>query len=177
VRVRSEPGQDDSQHALAKTLQVLANVAVKDYNRKHKDQIALKTLRQGDVEVRYLVNDAKFPKGFQPAFAVKDGYLVLASSPDAVLRFDKQGEAIKAGNTCPLLKVSFKQLATLVKDRREAVTALLAEKHKLTPQSAAKRVETLVWGLELFDTAELVQRTDGERVAWVLRLRTAEPAK
>ena len=91
--------------------------------------------------------------------------------------FAKQGEAIKAGNTCPLLKVSFKQLATLVKDRREAVTALLAEKHKLTPQSAAKRVETLVWGLELFDTAELVQRTDGERVAWVLRLRTAEPAK
>ena len=61
--------------------------------------------------------------------------------------------------------------------RASNVAGLLAEKRKLSPESAAKRVEVLVWALDLFDSAELVQRTDGDRVAWVFRLRTAEPGK
>lgn len=173
VRIRDKAGDEDYGPGLVKTMQVLANAGVKDYNRKHKDQIALKSEVQGGVEVHFLVNDAKFPKGFRPAFALKDGYLVLASSPEALARFTKQSETPAPDRVCPLMKLSFKQLSALVKERKDTIVALLAEKRKLQPAAAAKRFETLVWGLDLFESAELVQRTDGDRVAWVLRVRTA----
>jgi hypothetical protein len=174
VRIHDKPGDDDYGPVLVKTLRLaVESLVVKDYNRKHKDQIALKTEVQGGVEVHYLTNDAKFPKGFRPAFALKDGYLVVASSPEALARFAKQAETPAADKVCPLMKLSFKQLSALVKERKDTIVTLLAEKRKLQAAAAAKRFETLVWGLDLFDSAELVQRTDGDRVAWVFRVRTA----
>jgi hypothetical protein len=53
---------------------------------------------------------------------------------------------------------------------------LLAKKRQLNHQDAQKHFSHLTWALDLFDTAEIVQQTEGDRVAWVFRLRTAEPA-
>jgi hypothetical protein len=177
LRLKSKPEQPQFEQALVSSLEILAGFAIKDYNKKHKDQIKLQKIKQDNVEVRYLVNDEKFPKGFQPAFALKDGYLVVASSPEALERFTKQTPLPPAGAVCPLLRLSFKHLGALVKDRRDLIMGFLTEKQKLGQQAAEHRYAALTWGLDLFDSAELVQRTDGDRVAWVFRLRTAGAEK
>jgi hypothetical protein len=177
LKVRSKPGEPEFGQALVKMLQLFVKSAVNDYNRKHKDKIQLKALQQDGVEVRYLVNDKKFPKGFQPAFAYKDGYLVLASSPDALARFAKHEGGPAAGANCPLVRLSFTQLSALLKDRRAAIVAFLAEKRNLSKEAAARRLDLLTWGLDLFDHAELVQQTNGNRVAWVFRITTLAPTK
>ena len=173
VKQRTEAGGPD----LSQSLHLLAKVAIGQYNRKNKDQIKIQVAKQDGVDVRYLVNDAKFPKGFQPAFAARDGYLLLGSSPAALDRYRKTGPPPAPGATTPLARISFKQLSMLLKDRRERVVDFIGKKRQLTPQAASKHFENLTWALDLFDTAELVQRNDGERVAWIFRLRTAEPHK
>jgi hypothetical protein len=173
LRQRGGPGGPD----LTQSLHLLAKVAIKEHNRKNKEQIKLEVMKQDGVDVRYLVNNAKFPKGFQPAFAARDGYLLLGSSPAALHRFGQAGPPPPPGAATPLARISFKQLSTLLKDRRDKVVDFLGKKRQLTPQAAGKHFENLTWALDLFDTAELVQHTDGERVAWVFRLRTAEPLK
>jgi hypothetical protein len=172
-RLRSEPDGAD----LVESIRLLTKVAIKDYNSKNKDQIDFTTENQNGIEVNNLRNGVKFPKGFRPAFAKKDGYLVVASSPEALHRFGKPSAPRPQGMHTPIMKIGFKQLAALIKDRRESVTAVLGKKRQMTPQAAAKHFEHLTWSLEQFDTAEMVQRTEGNRLAWIFRMRTAEPAK
>jgi hypothetical protein len=169
LRLRTEPDGPD----LYKSLKLLAVAAIGDYNRKHKDQIKLETMQQNGAEVQYLTN-AKFPKGFRPAFGSRDGYLLIGSSPEALQRFGKAGSPPPEGSKAPLARIAFAKLSSLLKDRRDGVIGLLAKKHQLSPQAAAKRFEQLTWTLDLFDTAELVQQGSGESVAWVFRLRTSE---
>ena len=53
----------------------------KDYLQRGEEKLNDK------VEIKYLANDKAYPPGLQPAFALKGGYLVLASSPEAIRRF------------------------------------------------------------------------------------------
>jgi hypothetical protein len=169
LRMRTKPGEPEFGHALIKMLHLFARSAVNDYNRKHQDKIQLKVENQGGVEMHYLVNDAKFPRGFRPAFAYTDGYLVVASSPEALARFGKH-DGKPAGTASPLVRVSFQKLAALIKERRAALIDFMAEKRQITPEAAAARLDALAWGLGLFERAEVVQQTDGNRVAWVFRV-------
>ena len=84
------PNGEPADPSLVKGLHLFATLAVLDHNLKNKDVTALKKEMQDGVEVHYFVNDQRFPPGFRPAFAAKDGYLLLASSPEAVRRFEKQ---------------------------------------------------------------------------------------
>ena len=66
----------DVAHAVLKTLNSLALLGVFAYNGSHPDQITFHSLER--IEGSYLANNEQFPPGFQPAFALKDGFLVLA---------------------------------------------------------------------------------------------------
>ncbi|HYV35024.1 MAG TPA: hypothetical protein VE988_04915 [Gemmataceae bacterium] len=175
LRIRPKPDEPGFDKSLVTALQFLAAAGVGDYNRKHKDQIQFKTLKQDGVEVKYLVNDEKFPKGFQPAFAAKEGYLVLGSSPEALKRFAAGASAVpSATQDSPLLRLSFPKLSRLIKDRRDVLLNFLTEQRQLSKQEAEGRYKALTWGLSLFERAELVQRTTGNHVAWVFRLQTVD---
>ena len=60
-----------------------ARFAALSYRNQGK-AVAPRSLRQDRTEVRYLAGEGAFPPGVQPAYALKDGYLVFASSPEAV---------------------------------------------------------------------------------------------
>ncbi len=174
VRLQSgKPGQA-LDRKLYTGMMALVALAVTDHNRTHKDQIRMKTLRQGKVEVKYLVNGKEFPKGFRPAFALKEGYLVVASSPEAVVRF-AAGPAALPDTTdgTPLLRLNVRQLTRLLKEQREGVLAVLAKRHGLQPELAAVVLEGLKGGLDLFEDVRLTQRNEGPRTLWLLRLRSA----
>ena len=139
--LRLSPGPKDT--ALDKqtysALQAFARLAVVPYNQQHTPRIVVKTLNQAGVEVTYLANAKAFPPGVQPAFALKEGYLVLASSPAAVARFGKPRPRADA----PLLRLSLRELGRQLEANRPYLTRALAERQNLTPAAAAHLVRPL----------------------------------
>src|SRR5262249_17824788 len=127
-------------------------------------------------EVKYFVNDQLFPPGLQPAYALNDGYLVLASSPDAVRRFATTSPTRRpATEEFPLLRMSLKELRQFVQDRREPLGQAIADKNQISKEDAAARLDALVVGLQLCDRLELVQRAGAGQTLLTLRFQTVKP--
>jgi hypothetical protein len=172
--LRVQPGdkQPPVDQALIKALTSFAQLGVLAYNRTHTDRLQLKHQMQDQVEVKYLVGEKSWPPGLQPAFALKEGYLLLASSPEAIRRFASAaaGKETPSGPV-PLLRVSLKEWALFVKERREEVTQALAEKNQVSVPTAEVWVANLLSVLDLFEQLELTQRTQPGQVAWTLRLQ------
>jgi hypothetical protein len=178
LRIRpGPPGKPPTEKAIAGALGLFAWLAVQEHNRKHKDQMDLKKEIQDGVEVRYFINDKKFPPGLRPAFAVKGGYLVLASCPEAVRRFAAEAEPAPPAKDSPLLRLSLRRFGQFLKDRKSSVLDFLGNKKGVPKDQAGQWLEGMVWALDLFDTLELTQHARDGRVAWVARLRTWVPKK
>jgi len=169
VRVGSDQGADQ---AVLSAVDFYARLAAMSYRGPGKG-ISLKTLRQDKVEVKYLAGEGAFPAGVQPAYALKDGYLVFASSPEALRRF---GPA-KTSGAVPLLRLSAKALSRYLTERREELVAVVAEKHNLSKDEAARRLDGLLVGLRLLDRVEISQSSEAGRLSLTLRIQTALPLK
>jgi len=179
VRVRPGDKAPPVDQALFAAVHALGQMAVLDYNGKNKDRMSLRTLFQGRTEVRYLEGGSQLPPGLRPAFALHDGYLVLASSPEAVRRFAGLGPARPAptAEEFPLLRLSLKDLRQYVKDRREPLAQAVAEKNEIPRDEAERRLDGLLAGLQLLDRVELTQKPAPGQVTLSLRVRTALPLR
>jgi hypothetical protein len=153
-----------------------ALLAVLGHNKKHADQpVSLKTLMADRQPIKYVAGEGAFPPGVQPAFALKSGYLVLASSPDGVRRFSPTGGEPPAGT--PLLRISVKSWRAFLKDRREALAGLLAGRERISPEQARARLDELRAGLEMVDRLELRQKTAAGQVTFTLAVQPAWPLR
>jgi len=175
LRVRPGDGESGVDQSLFTALNSLAVLLILDHNGKHADQLVLKSTTHDKVEIKFLVNDKAFPPGLRPAFALKSGYLVLASSPEAIRRFAPSSSraANAESSEVPLFRVSLVALRSYLKERRDALTAYAADKNHITKEEAARRLDDLLVGLELFDRLELTQRTGPSQATWTLRVRPA----
>jgi hypothetical protein len=178
LAVRVRPGERGApvDQALLSAVKSYAFLAVVDHNRRNKDQWSLKTEQQDGVEVKYLAGEA-LPPGFSPAFALKDGYLLLATSPEAVGRFARPaaGKAPDARGPFPLLRLSLGELRHYVLERREPLAQVTAEKNQIPREEAEKRLNGLLLGLQLFERAELTQTHDPGQLTLTLRLHPSRP--
>jgi hypothetical protein len=178
LAVRVRPGDRGApvDQALLSVVKSYAFLAVIDHNRQHKDQLSLKTEHQDEVEVKYLAGDS-LPAGLNPAFALKDGYLVLASSPEAVRRFGRPAAEVPrdAGGPFPLLRLSLGELRRYVQERREPLAQATAEKNGMTPEEAEKRLNGLLLGLQFFDRAEVSHAAGDGQITLTLRLQPSRP--
>jgi hypothetical protein len=177
LRLQRGKGPVPAEKALMKTLQVFAALATLEHNLRNKDVLRLKKVMQGPVDVRYFVNDKRFPPGVRPAFALKDGYLVLASSPEAIRRFASPAAAVPQDKETPLLRLSLKQLARLLKERPGMALDFFNVGKAQPREKRGPQLAALLAGLELFDSLEVTQRNEGNQVSWVVRLRAAEMGK
>jgi hypothetical protein len=176
--LRVQPGPDavPADRKLFDRLNVFVNQWVDDYNKKNTDRMEFKTIFQDKVEVRSFVNEKRFPPGIQPAYALKSGYLVVASSPDVVQRFAPAPFKGQEGET-PIMRASLRTLATYLKQRREPIIAYFAEKDSLPKEEVGRRIDTLVGGLQFFHSVELTQRVTPGQTVLTFRIRTAEPLR
>jgi hypothetical protein len=165
LRVHPGPKEAPVDQSVFKAMQFFAGLAVWNYN--HKPPLRVKGVIQGKVEVKYLAGEKAFPPGVQPAFALKDGYLVLASSPAAVLRFGPTRPAGKGD--VPLLRLSSRELSVLLQARRQQLIDYLAERQGTSRDAAGQWLDGVVSALGLFDRVELSQRSEPGQVTWALR--------
>jgi hypothetical protein len=170
LRVRPGPGQTGVDQAVYKAVQLAAGLAVFGHNGPDKAPLRIKPFKQGDVTGEYLTGDKTLPAGLEPAYALKAGYLVLASSPAALKRFVGGPVTAPAGDETPLYRLSCTRLARLLDSRRQAIADNLAASNQVSAQVAAGWLDGLIQTLRLVDQIEVTQRTEPGRATWTLRV-------
>ena len=174
-----KPGSKDQpvDKSLFKAVELFAGIAVLDYNKKNPNStMRLQTVMQDKVEVTYLSNDKLFPPGFQPACALKDGFLLFASSPDAIVSFRLHERRPDERNETPLLRVSAPELAELLEHRREHILVTLTDRQQMSDKDAKKNLENVIGLLGLFDHLTLSQHGNASQASWSIRLTPARSA-
>ncbi len=177
IRVARGEEDDPLDQAVFSAVESWAHLAVLGHNKQNPTRpLRLKTTLIDRARVRYLQGDGVFPEGVQPAFGLRAGYLVLASSPAELRRF-RGGKPASANDAVPLLRVNFKAWKAYLKERREALSLSLAAREKLTREKAREKVDNLRNGLELLDRLELRHRGGGDRVTFTLAVRPTHGLK
>lgn len=180
VAVQVRPGDKGAavDQGLLATVHSYALLAVVTHNRVHKSQLVLRSERQAGVEVRYLSGGETFPPGLQPAFALKDGYLLLGSSPAAIRSVGAAAPGL-AGTPreVPLLRVSAREWRRFLTERREPLAAAAAEKNGISREEAARALDSMLPFIQLFDRLELSQKATAGQVTWTLRLQPIQPLR
>ena len=165
ARIGDGPDGQVAEAAVLKGLDFLARLA----SLQHKG-MRVHSEHQGPVEVRYLTHPTAFPPGFQPAFAAKGGYVLLADSPATVRQFDPPAGRATDAAEVPVLRVSVTAWRKYLTQHRDPLIEYLAGLRGGDPKEIGRRLDMLAPVLEGLDRVELVQRTGPERVALVVRL-------
>jgi hypothetical protein len=171
LAVKPGSGPEPVDEALLKGVQLLTSLAIANHNAKNPGvPIKIDTIKQGKITVKMLVQDKLFPAGVRPACAVKDGFLLIASSPDAIARFSPRDSAPIVKGDAPLARLSPVALSQLLKSRRSQVVLDLQRKNHVSAQDAERTLDQLLGLLELFDSVTLSQRSEAGQASWALRL-------
>lgn len=152
-------------------------LVVTGINAQHAARWQMRTDSIDQVAVRTLANESLLPAGFQPSIAWKNGYLVLASSPEAIRRFnpaDTIATEFKDGET-PIARLALSGWASYLRTHREPLAKFAATSHQLQVEVVQQRLDRLLETLDLFDDVVMLHRTDANRSTMTLRLRTGKP--
>lgn len=146
------------------------------YNAKHEDQMELTEEKDGEVVIRGL-SGGPLPAGARPCFALKGGYLLVASAPDAIRAFRAPAAEPKPGGPVPVARFG----ATATRDYLTAHASTLAKFLSATgagdAKALAEQLAALATVLEPFEKVELLAHggTNGLRLA--LRATTTKPLR
>jgi hypothetical protein len=163
---------DDTAKTVTRGLDTAVALVRFGYNRDHADQIDLTEEDQGGVTVKVLSNPKGFPPGLRPSYAVKQGYLVLASTPEGVRRFTAP---TAARAEAPLLRVSAKHLHGYLGEHRSAIAQAVAGWSGKPAEDVEKEFDELLAVLEAFDKVELRQSAGDGRVRLSLHIDFVKP--
>jgi hypothetical protein len=144
------------------------------YNREHADQIELTEESRDGVTVKVLSNAKGFPAGYRPSYGLKSGYLVVASSPDGVHRFQTP-TGTAAGADAPLMRFSLKHLRGYLETHREAIVEAAARWSGKPAEQIEYELGELSAVLAAFDKVELRHAAGDGRVRMSLHVEFVAP--
>jgi hypothetical protein len=177
--VRVPPGDEEApaDQAIFSAVHTAALFAVLVNNRQHPDApLRLKTETADKQEIYYLVGDKVFPPGLRPAFALKDGWLLFATSPEPIRAFALGPPATTSG-PAPILRISFKAWRAYLKDHADALAAALAERNGAGKDKVRADLDNLLAGLQFVDRLEITQTARPGVVIATMTVQTAQPLK
>jgi hypothetical protein len=178
LRIRATADQPGIDQTIVNGLYLLTGIFVLAYNGDHGSTLSLHRETRDGCTLTYVTNDRQFPKGLRPAFALKEGYLLLGSSPEAIARF-RAGPvpAAKEASEIPLARLSLENLRLFIRTRLPDVARHIAKKETVTEDEARRRLLTVCDVAQLFKTVEFVQQSQPNQISLVLRVRPVAPLK
>jgi hypothetical protein len=166
----------EAEKALVQSLEYGFQVARIAYNAKHKDQIALHEEKDGDAVIKSLVGDG-LPAGFRPSFALKGGYLLVSTSPDAIKAFQPPTGEMKPGGDVPFARFNATATRAYLASHGPALAKLLAAAGAGDAAGLEQQLDLLAQLLEPVDRVELLANGDATGVRLSLRLKPTKPLK
>lgn len=150
------------------------------YNATHVDQIDVKEEKdpRSNAAITSLVNDKGFPPGFRPSFAIVRGYLLVATSPDAIKRFEPPSVApplAKGSRTVARLSGTASRAYLLAHGPQLA--KFLADLGVGPEKTLVEQLANLADVLELIDSARIVLRGDDSGLTIAAHIVFAKPLK
>jgi hypothetical protein len=160
-----------AEKSLRQTIEFGFAMARVAYNTTHMDQIEVRDERNSRGEtITSLVNDKGFPPGVRPSFAVVQGYLVVATSPDAIKRFTVPAAAPTAGgDSATLARFSGVQTRKYLQANRAHLARFLTDLNAGQEKDLREQLDKLTAALELVDSAVVL--ATGADDGFRLRLR------
>jgi hypothetical protein len=143
------------------------------YNRDNDDQIELTDETRDGVTVRVLSNEARFPDGFRPSYALKQGHLVIASSPEGVHRFSVPAPGASADGL--MLRFSARHLRGYLTEHRAGVAGAVARWSGKSAEDVGRELDELTAVLEAFDRVEVRHSTGDGYFRLTMRIEFVEP--
>ncbi|HEY2784463.1 MAG TPA: hypothetical protein VGJ05_05755 [Fimbriiglobus sp.] len=147
------------------------------YNQAHADQIEIREETRDGTIVKSLANPEKFPVGFNPAYALKGGFFVVASSPAVVGKFRAPSEAAIPADADAIIHLSAARLREYLTRHKEPVAAFLAENQGLKLVDVRAELDRAIAILEPFDAADVLLTGKNDVTRLTLRLKTVKPLK
>lgn len=178
----SGKGEDraKAEKAILNALEFGVNTLRVAYNATHNDQIDVaeeKDAKTGAV-ILSLTNDKAFPPGFRPSFAIQRGYLVLATSPDAIKRFEAPAaDGQPAKNHDTLARLNAKQTRAYLLTHGDQLAKFLSVIGLGDEKELRELVTSATEVLELVETADVILRSGEKRVQLAVRITPAKPFK
>lgn len=165
------------ERVLLDALNALATLVVFSHNQGKPGALSLRSLIQDGIEIKYIATDEEYAAGLQPAYALRLGYLVLASSPEVLRRFSADSRPGAQPEESYLLRLSVRELLTFFEGRRDALVQHLATRNQLTKDEAASGLDTLCNLARLVDRVEIVHRPIPAGFAVTVRITMSRPLK
>lgn len=177
VKVQTDdPKGADPAKSLTQALDYGFLLARIGYNSSHKDQLELREEKDGDTVIKSLAGDA-FPAGFRPCFALKGGYLLVSTSPDAIKAFKTPAGDPKAGGEVPLARFSGAATRDYLMAHSPALAKLLSTAGAGDEKGLAQQLDMLAQVLEPMEKVELLATGNATGMKFALRVKPTKPLK
>ncbi len=145
------------------------------YNARHTDQIDVEEEPGADGRITTLTGEKAFPPGVRPSFAVKGGFLVLSTSPDAIRRFRPPSEAAApaANGEAVVARFSGTAIRGYLQEHRAALAGVFGGDAAET----GRTLDQLAVLLDPVERAEVIVRGSETGVRLAVRVRAVRALK
>lgn len=169
-------GDAEAERAVRRAVAFGVEAARFNYNRTHPDQIDLTESRDGDATVVTLSNPVGFPAGVRPSYAFKGGYLVLASTPDAVKRFRPPAAAVPApAGEAVVGRFHGPAARDYLKTHRDGLAGFVSKTGGGPAAEVRKPIDDIISALGAVDRVELVVRGSDAGLKLGIRAKLVKP--
>jgi hypothetical protein len=177
VKVRTDgPKGTEAAKALVEALGWgFQNVRVA-YNVTHKEQLELREETDGDAVIKSLSGKG-LPDGFRPCFALKGGYLLVSTSPDAIKAFRAPTAKPQVGGDVPLARFGGTSTRAYLASGAPQLAQVLAAVGVGEERALIEQFGLFATVLEPVDQVELLVRGEASGMRLMLRTKTVKPLK
>lgn len=166
--------------ALFTAVEFYARLALVAFNRKNSGQLALQTETRDSYKMTFVAGEGGLPPGLRPAFALVQGHMVLASTPEVLREFAgalAQATEPAPGRELPFLRMSLKHLRQYLRERLDPLADYLADANALPRSEVKAHLDNLLAGLQFVDRVEITHQSQPDQARVTLRIGLAYPLK
>lgn len=174
VEIRSPPQEDASRIISQGILYLFQTIRVMHYARG-MEQISLVESDLPNFRIHSLSGNGLFPPGVQPSFAMKEGYLILATNPAPIRRFQRPAPASPQANSeVRLASLSVTELQRTLTRHGPALMRLLTSSDEQTTHSVSPAIQQLMDWLVIFRRVDIIARSQGQSLQVGIKLTPAK---